>query len=38
MKQDYKSRVVDVKELLKRETRNYMLYFNYDNEAFMKRA
>ena len=35
MSQDFKSRVIDVKELLKRETRNYMLYFNYDNEAFM---
>jgi len=36
MEQNFKSRVIDVKELLKRETRSYMLYFNYDNEAFMK--
>ncbi len=35
MSQNYKARVIDVKELLSRETRNYMLYFNYDNEAFM---
>ena len=35
MSQEFKSRVIDVKEVLKRETRNYMLYFNYDNEAFM---
>lgn len=36
MEQNYKVRTIDVKELLKRETRNYLLYFNYDNEAFMK--
>jgi len=37
MKQDYKVRTLDVKEILKRETHNYLLYFNYDNEAFMKK-
>jgi len=35
MSQEYKVRVLDIKDILKRETHNYMLYFNYDNEAFM---
>ncbi len=35
MEQKYKVRVLDVKEILKRNTRSYLLYFNYDNEAFM---
>ena len=33
--QDFKTKVIKVDELLKRKTRNYFMYFNYDNEAFM---
>ncbi len=35
MSEKMKARVIKVQDLLKRPTKNYMLYYNYDNEAFM---
>ncbi|MHA1300694.1 MAG: hypothetical protein ACTSO9_14855 [Candidatus Helarchaeota archaeon] len=35
MSEKLKARVIKVKDLLKKPTKNYMLYYNYDNEAFM---
>ncbi|MBD3229733.1 MAG: hypothetical protein GF329_16245, partial [Candidatus Lokiarchaeota archaeon] len=30
-----KSKLIKIEDLLKRDTHNYFLYVNYDNEAFM---
>lgn len=35
IEQNFKARVIKAKEILSWKTNNYLLYFNYDNEAFM---
>ena len=35
MEQKYKTKIIDVKDLLERKEHNYFMYYNYDNEAFM---
>ncbi|MHA1230377.1 MAG: hypothetical protein ACTSRP_05990 [Candidatus Helarchaeota archaeon] len=35
MSEKIKSKLIKISDLLKRDTRNYFLYINYDNEAFM---
>lgn len=35
MSEKLKARVINVKDLLNLPTKNYILYYNYDNEAFM---